>query len=109
MTKYKEYVDRMISQNNEFFQDFKLVHDKYAQDQDKHQNEFNTIGSRAALIIKEWEDKLCKHSEKAGYSTFTGGLAEKFQAEIRKKFPMIDWIGVLNKKSEPNFFLKKLL
>jgi len=99
----------MLSQNKKFFDEFKLIHDKFALDQDRCQNEYNEIGSKALLIIKDWEDRLCKQSEKAGYSTFTGGLAEKFQAEIRRNFAMIDWIGVLNKSSEKDFVLKKLL
>ena len=108
MTKYKEYADRMILQNKKFFEEFKTVHDKYTSDQEKYQTVYNDVGQKALLIIKEWEDKLCKHSEKAGYSVFTASLAEKFQGEVKKKFPMIDWIGVISKTNKPEFTLKKI-
>ena len=108
MTKYKEYADRMILQNQKFFEEFKTVHDKYTSDQEKYQTVYNDVGQKALLIIKEWEDKLCKHSEKAGYSVFTASLAEKFQGQVKKKFPMIDWVGVISKTKKPEFTLKKI-
>jgi hypothetical protein len=64
-------------------------------------------GTEILKIVNEWENKLCAHSEKAGYSNYTGGLAEKFRQELRSAFPMIDYVGIISKKS--NFNLKKIL
>ena len=112
MTKYKEYVDRMLEVNKDFFAEFKTIHDLYEADPDKYQGEYNIKGKEALIIIKDYENKLCSQSEKAGYSHYTTGLAEKYQAEVKKHFPMIDHVGVItktpNKNGNSNFFLKKI-
>ncbi len=94
MTKYKEYVERMLAENKEAFESFRAVHDKYSSDSDKYQEELNQEGAKILKIVHEWENRLCSQSEKGGYGKFTGGLAEKFQAEVKKFFPLIDHIGL---------------
>ncbi|MFH1863339.1 MAG: hypothetical protein ABIJ85_00295 [bacterium] len=104
MTKYKEYFQRMINTNQEVFDEFRKVHALYDLDQDKWQEKFNTEGERIVKLVKEWENKLCKQSEKAGYGNYTGTLAEKFQSEVKKEFPLIDHVGLIIKK----FTIKKI-
>lgn len=94
MTKYKEYAQRMIRENQAAFGAFRKTHDLYSTDNEKYQEEFNREGEKILAIIREWENKLCLQSEKGGYAKFTGGLAEKFQAEIKAFFPLIDHIGI---------------
>lgn len=84
----------MLSENKDVFESFRTVHDKYSLDSDKYQEEFNNEGGKILEIVHEWENRLCSQSEKGGYGKFTGGLAEKFQAEVKKFFPMIDHIGL---------------
>ena len=108
MTKYKEYFDRMVSENKEAFKKFTDAHFEYSTDEEKYQEKFNSEGEKILKIIHEWEDRLCKNSESAGFSNYTGNLAEKFQEEVRKHFPLIDHIGIIV-KSKPVFTLKKLL
>ncbi|HJY98217.1 MAG TPA: hypothetical protein VJ227_00695 [Patescibacteria group bacterium] len=105
MTKYKEYFDRMVSENKEAFDAFTRVHFEYSTDENAHQESFNREGEKILKIIHEWEDKLCSQSEKAGFGNYTGGLAEKFQEEVRRHFPLIDHIGIIVK---PSFSLKKI-
>lgn len=105
MTKYKEYFDMMLRENKELFDEFRGIHDKYGMEQDKLQNEFNKIGGKVLNVIRTWEDKLCGRSEGSGYASYSGGLAQKFQDEIRKVFPMIDNVGII---PEPVFSLKKI-
>jgi gamma-glutamylcysteine synthetase len=107
MTKYKEYFQRMVEENKDIFRDFTLLHANYIQDDEKYQDEFNTLGGKVLDIAHEWENRLCKSSEGAGYGTFTTKLAEKFQEELRRAFPMIDHVGIISVKS--TFKLKKLL
>ncbi len=105
MTKYKEYFDRMVSENKEVFDKFAKLHMDYGMDEDKYQERFNTEGAKILEIIHEWENRLCKSSEGAGFGTFTVKLAEKFQEEARHHFPLIDHIGIIVK---PQFSLKKI-
>ncbi len=94
----------MIDTNKSAFDEFKKIHALYDLDQDKWQEKFNEEGEKIIKIVKEWENKLCKQSEKAGYSNYTGSLAEKFQSEVKKEFPLIDRVGLIIKK----FTIKKI-
>lgn len=104
MTKYREYFDRMVKENKEAFDKFAKIHVDYGMDEDKYQEEFNKEGEKILKIIHEWEDKLCSQSEKAGFGNYTGNLAEKFQAEVKSHFPLIDHVGIIVNK----FSLKKI-
>lgn len=101
MTKYREYFERMITSEKEKFDAFTKLHMKYSLDQDGLQDEFNKEGTKIVTIIRDWEGKLCSSSEKAGYGGYTTNLSEKFWAEVRKSFPLIDYVGVIVKKKEP--------
>jgi len=105
MSKYKEYVKRMLESNQELFNSFRVLHDIYALDEERYQDKFNREGEKIMLVIKEWEGRLCRQSEKAGYSNYTTNLAEKFQGEVKKVFPLIDHVGIIVKK----FTLKRIL
>lgn len=107
MTKYKEFFQRMLEENKKIFNDFKTLHANYGMDEEKYQDEFNTLGAEILKIVNEWENKLCAHSEKSGYASYTGGLSQKFRDELRLAFPLVDHIGIISKKS--TFNLKKLL
>jgi len=104
MPKYKEYVERMLAGNKELFEKYAALEGKYSQDEEAYQEEFNKLGEKVILVTKEWENKLCRQSEKAGYSSYTTALAEKFQNEVKKHFPLIDHVGVVVKK----FTLKRI-
>jgi hypothetical protein len=94
MQKYKEYVRKMLDENKEIFDDFKKVHDLYVIDEIKWYEDFNTKGVRVQEIIREYEDRLCRQTEKGNFSVFSPKLAEKYQEEVRKLFPMIDHVGL---------------
>ena len=113
-TKYKEYVDRMLEFHKKEFDEFGAIHDEYALNEDNLQNEFNKAGEKIMPIIREWENRLCSQSDKAGYGGFTSKLAEKFQSELKKIFPKIDQLGIIvdepESKSEaaPAFAVKRI-
>lgn len=97
----------MVSENKKLFDDFKNLHDRYALTPDGLQEEFNQEGEKVLAVVHEWENKLCRQSEKAGFGNYTTGLAEKFQGELKKIFPKIDHVGIISKKETP-FFLKRI-
>lgn len=112
MTKYKEYFNKMLEENKELFEAFRKLHEKYQNDQDALQDEFNALGRKVQGVANDYENRLCKHSEKGGYSQYTPKLSEKFQAEIKKEFPFYDHIGLIVQKPLPkpsqHFSLKKI-
>lgn len=83
----------MIDQNKELFNSFMAVHDKYASDQEKYQEEFNQLGGEVLEIVKTWEEKLCAKSEGGGYGKFSHNLADKFHDLLKKDFAYIDFVG----------------
>lgn len=100
MTKYREYFERMVTSEKIKFDAFTKLHMQFSLDQDKLQEEFNKEGAKIMEIIREWENKLCSTSDKAGYGGYTSNLSEKFWSEIRKSYPLIDYVGVIV-KSQP--------
>jgi len=103
-TKYKEFFQKMLDNNRELFDEFTKAHNKYQLDQDNNQEEFNEIGRDVQKVIREWEQKLCGRSEGSGYAQYTASLAEKFWAEVRAMYPMVDHIGL----ETNSFSLKKV-
>jgi hypothetical protein len=102
----------MAETNKDLFDRFAKIHTAYSMNEEENQDEFNQIGSKVLKVIHDWENKLCFQSEKAGYGTYTGNLAEKFQAEIKNHFPLIDHVGVIIKtppNEASNFTLKKIV
>lgn len=97
MTKYREYFERMLTNEKDKFDKFIKLHMQYSIDQDGMQEKFNKEGGEIVAIIREWESKLCSTSEKAGYGGYTSNLSEKFWQEVRKSFPLIDYVGVIVK------------
>jgi len=109
-TKYKDYFDRMIANNKESFNKFNILYNDYIKKQDDLQEKFNEEGKKILEIIREWEGKLCSQTEKAGFGNYSTNLSEKFMSEVRKTYPLIDYIGVITKspKSDDIFKIKKI-
>ncbi len=109
MQKFKAYVQKMLDIEKDSFVNFRILHDNYALNPNKFQEEFNKEGEKILTIIRVWENKLCMQSEKAGYGTYTSNLAEKFQEEVRKHFPEIVNIGLkVETKSNPRLLRSTL-
>ena len=112
MTKYKEYFEKMFAENKELFEDFKKIHNEYGLDPDSLQEEFNKKGEKILGVVREYENRLCANTERGMFNKFSSGLAEKFQNEVRRSFPMIDHVGlkVENKMSKfvERFTIKKI-
>lgn len=104
--RYKQIYQQMIDNNKEAFAQFKSLHDEYALNPGQLQDRFNTEGVKIQEIIRKYEDILCGHSERSGFSSYSGNLAQKFQDEVRKHFPKIDYVGV--KITKTGFEFKKI-
>lgn len=111
MTKYKEYVIKMIDENKAAFDEFRKLHDLYSTDEEKWQEKFNIEGEKILVVVREYEDRLCRQTEKGQFNVFSPKLSEKFQEEVKKYFPFIDHIG-LRVESAPTksvfFEIKKI-
>ena len=108
MTKYKQYFNKMLEENKQLFQDFEEIHALFDLEPDKHQDEFNQKGDTILDIIREYESRLCSHSEKGIYSKYSVNLAEKFQKLVHARFPKIDYVGITVSKAEKPFIINKI-
>lgn len=95
MPKYQQFVTDMIKNNQQLFDQFKNVHDRYCLDPKTNQEEFNKVGFEIQEVMRRFENMLCGHCEGGGYGKYSANLAEKFQQEIKKVFPKIDFIGII--------------
>lgn len=104
-------MQKMFDDNRELFDEFKIIHDKYTLSSNGLQKEFNSQGEKVLEVIREYENRLCANTERGMYNKFSAGLAQKFQDEVRKHFPMIDHVGLKEefiKKDKPTFYIKKI-
>jgi len=112
MTKYRQYLLKMLNDNKRLFEDFKKIHDEYSLNPEALQKEFNEQGEKVLEVIREYENRLCANTERGMYNKFSTQLADKFQNEVRTHFPMIDHIGLKvdssDQSSQSDFFLRKI-
>jgi hypothetical protein len=92
--KFKTVFNQMMADNQELFAQFALIHQQYDSNQTKYQDKFNQVGEQILEAVREYENRLCSHSEKGKYAKYSANLAEKFKTELKKQFPLIDFIGV---------------
>lgn len=102
--KYKEYVQKMLDENKNIFDTFQILHDNYGLNSNKYQDQFNREGEKILEIVREYEQRLCSNQERGMYNVFSGKLADKFQDELKKHFPLIDHVGL----KVDNFSIKKI-
>jgi sugar-specific transcriptional regulator TrmB len=98
MSKHKQYFQKMLEENKQLFNEFEEIHSKYHLEPKKFQEEFNQIGDKALDLIREYENRLCSHSEGGKYGKYSARLAEKFQALVKNRYPKIDFVGVTTSK-----------
>lgn len=84
----------MLEENKDFFDTFKILHDKYKDNQEEYQDEFNMQGEKALEIIRRYEQGLVAKSTTSQYAKFSGNLSDKYMEAVRGYFPMIDFVGV---------------
>ncbi len=94
MTKTDQYYTLMLQQNQELFDDFREIHDKYTADPQANHEKFNEIGRDVQDVVRRYENMLCSGTENGGFGKFSTKLSDKFQALIIKSFPKYHHIGV---------------
>lgn len=94
MVKYLQIYQDMISQNQEVFDRFGVLHNQYALEPKKYKDEFNRVGEEVLTLVRRYEARLCSHSENSGFGKFSGGLAGKFWEKLTSEFPLIEEVGI---------------
>lgn len=92
-TKYKQYYQNMITQNQQLFADFKVIHDQYAA-QKLSQAEYNAQGLKVVDVVRDWDRRLCSAMGRGAFSKYSEQLSDKFWSEVRKEYPLIAKVGL---------------
>lgn len=87
----------MRAENKHIFDEFLFIHNLYKANKKANQVVFNEQGVVVRHIIEDWDRRLCKTMEKGNNATYSARLSEKFWAEVRTLFPLIDFVGVVIK------------
>lgn len=95
MSEYKKMVEKMMEENKELFDNFLDIHNEYAVKPLEWQKLFNQYGREVVEIIRDYERKLCAHMSKGKFGKFSANLSERYWDEVRKVFPKIDFVGVI--------------
>ena len=93
MSRYQQEYKEMVNENKQLFDEFKVIHDKYAQDDTSNQEEFNRVGEKVVAIIRDHELHLTSKAESGQYAKYSSTLADKFWDLIRREYPEIDFVG----------------
>jgi hypothetical protein len=88
--KYQKHFQTMLNEYQDFFKDFKTLHDKYVEDPDTYREEFDEKGQKILRIIRRYDNELCAKSENSGFGKFSSNLSDKFWEQVRAYFPKID-------------------
>lgn len=92
----------MLEDHQQLFEKFEQIHANYAMDQKNWQRRFNSLGRKVVDIANDYENRLCASTEKGQFSKFSMALGEKFRALVKKKFPLIDSVGIRVTKGSPD-------
>ena len=86
MTKYRQAVEEMVAQHKDEFEEFKRL--RY------EDTKFHEFGKPLLRLVEQAENRLCGKMEGGNKGMFSQSLADKFRAEVKKLFPLIDLVGV---------------
>lgn len=94
MTKYQQYYQKMWDENKELLTGFFEIHDAFKKDRKKYSKEFNAKGKEVRELMEVWDNRLCQQMERGKNGVFSEKVSEKFWNEVKKDFPLIEFVGV---------------
>ena len=92
--KFKQLYLDMIKQNQKIFDEFKIIHDNFIDEPEKHKTEFNNVGGKVIEIVRNFEQRLTSQMTGSGYGKFSTNVTDKFWSEIKKEYPKMEFVGV---------------
>lgn len=84
----------MYEKNEKLFAEFQPIHDSFMRDRKNNQVLFNEKGKAIMEVLRFYETQVCGKQERSGMGVYSSKLAEKYWEEIKKKLPLIDFVGV---------------
>jgi len=93
MTKIQTVIKELREKHPIQLEDFQNIHNAYMRDRKKYQDTFNQKGKEILKILRKYENILCGKQERSNMAKYSSSLSEKYWLEIKKDFPMIDFVG----------------
>jgi len=94
MPKFTQIYNQMRKEHQVLFDEFKTIHDLFAQSKKEHSVEFNRIGKLLMDILREYEDRLCSGMERGVFGKYSDKVSEKYWQRVKKDYPLIEFVGV---------------
>jgi hypothetical protein len=91
---YKKAYQEMVDKYSEQFLAFSQIHDRFKADQNTWKDKFDELGLPLVRIISDTENRLCSKMEKSHQGQYSAKLADKFRAEVKAHYPLIELVGV---------------
>jgi hypothetical protein len=92
--KYKQFFQEMSDEHQELFVRFDAVHTGYLHNRKAFSAQFHSLGQEVVDIMRDWERRLCAGMERGSNGVFSSKVADKFWAEIKKRYSHIELVGV---------------
>lgn len=93
MTKIQTVISEMKEKHQVELDSFQVIHNAYMRDRKTNQEKFNTEGAKTMEILRHYEKILCGKQERSDMARYSSNLSEKYWAQIKIDFPMIDFVG----------------
>jgi hypothetical protein len=94
MTKIQTVISELKAKHQKELDSFQTIHNAYMRDRKTNQEKFNSEGLKVMEILRHYEKILCGKQERSDMAKFSSSLSEKYWVEIKKDFPLIDFVGV---------------
>lgn len=92
--KYKEIYQKIKSQNQALFDQFRPIHDGYKENRKAFSQQFHSVGQELMDILRDAERRLCSSMERGQFALYSHKVSDKFWAEVKKDFSHIELVGV---------------
>ncbi len=86
----------MMEKNKELFDNFDDIHREYGLNPQQWQKIFNEYGREVVELVRDYERRLCSNMATGKFGLFSKNLSDKLWGLVRKKFPKIDFVGVIS-------------
>ena len=93
MTKIQTVISELKEKHQKELDSFQSIHNAYMRDRKSNQKKFNDEGIKIMEILRHYEKILCGKQERSDMARYSSSLSEKYWLEIKKDFPMIDFVG----------------
>lgn len=92
--KYKEIYQKIKSEHQVLFDQFRPIHDGYKTDRKAFSQQFHAVGQEVVDLLRDAERRLCSSMERGQFALYSHKVSDKFWEEVKKDFSHVELVGV---------------